>query len=63
VAPAGNGNDHVVSESDETWTDEEDAEYSKRVGELLLEGHAEFEIEDIAGGEINERRAHEADEK
>jgi hypothetical protein len=48
-----------MSDTDDTWTEDEDAEYSKRFGELMLEGHAEFEIEEIAAGEVNARRAAE----
>ncbi len=46
----------MTDASEDTWTDEQDAAYAKRVGELYMEGHEEFEIEDIAAAEVNERR-------
>jgi hypothetical protein len=36
---------------DDTWTEAQDAVYARRVGELQLEGHEEFEIEELAAGE------------
>ena len=39
-----------------TWTEEEELQYARRVGELLIEGHEEFEIETIAAAEVNESR-------
>lgn len=43
----------VSDSKDETWTDEQDAQFAKRVGELYLDGHQEFEIEHIAAAEVN----------
>ncbi|GEM_PF-4843442 len=36
-----------------TWSDEQDAQYTKRVAELYDQGKPEFAIESIAATEVN----------
>jgi hypothetical protein len=52
----GNYGTVTDGDGDETWTEEQDARYARRVGELHLEGHEEFEVERIAAAEVNAER-------
>jgi hypothetical protein len=43
-----------MSESGETWSEDQDKEYAQKVLELYEEGHEEFEIEELAAAQVNE---------
>jgi hypothetical protein len=47
------------SDAGRTWNEAEEAQYARRVAELHLEGHEEFEVETIAADEVNAERNRE----
>lgn len=40
--------------SGDTWSEDQENEYAKKVLRLYEEGHEEFEIEELAAAEVNE---------